>query len=218
MIQSAVFAWIGIFLAGIPNSQASLSGQKLGTAAAPVIELQLDFTPMTSSVSSYFSLQTGGHAELFRYSPNRLAVYAHRAGEIPRQQASAFLARTQTSEAAKAFEKANFSGVGLTRGDQIRLRVRNEDGSTRFLYGFVDDTPQEIRDLTRDLLAWGERLERSLPLAAAYLRSKEVPSNLVTSLRSSRRVRVAHLDDLPPQSRSVAENSIVRPDEFTGRR
>lgn len=201
-------------LAGLSVFPALLYGQ--APALDPVNELQLDLTPMQQPSSSFLSLQSEGRAELFRYSRNRLTVSAHRAGKLSQQETASLVARAQSGEALQALERGNFTGEGLTRGDQVLLTVRHRSGRVRALNGFVDDTPEPMRALIRDLVSAGERLDKELPLEEAYLRSRTVMPDRVRSLRSSGKIRIVLLHELPSDIQNVVRSSIQHPQEFTG--
>jgi hypothetical protein len=185
----------------------------LATPPAAELEVRVEYTPFKTSTAQFIVLKSGGQMRSFQFSPYQLLVTAVAEGTISKSEVTALLHQLQDHAIAEAFRKKDYSGVGLSRGDQAHLAVLDADGSRRECLGFVEDMPQEVQSLLQKFRKQMDGLPATT-MAEAYLRSQPIPSNRLAIIQQQGKLRVWKLTELPREMQSLLQTALENPALF----
>jgi len=174
------------------------------------VELRLDFRPFTDPTSTFVHLHGNGRISVVHYLHNRLYVVAIYKGILQEGTLSQLLTKTQKPTFYKALRQKHFSGIGLSRGDQFYLSFQAQGDTTEECFGFVEDAPEVIRSIIKDLLSQDKQLGKT-SLAEAYMRSKPIAKERLEKLRRAGQIRFMPLHEFPRDLQMILISAISGP-------
>jgi hypothetical protein len=208
--------WLGVgavcFSTIVCSKSAAPVPKGIQTRESP-IEIRLDFRPFTDPTSTFLTLRGDGQAQALRYSPYQMTVGSFSQGTLPQQEVTRLVAKTREPAFREALQRKDYSGAGLSRGDQFYLSLEAQGGEAREAFGFVPDAPEAVRAFIADLLALAKRLEPAI-LAEAYLTSRPIEPERLTRLRSAGKVRLVPVSEFPVDLQPIITRAIRRSRDF----
>lgn len=156
-------------------------------------------------------VRNGGRAEAVFYDRDRSEVVGTYKGILTKAHVTRLTARIH-----EAIVEANDRQVDETivrESDLFYLSLRFENGTREVAGGKVEDMPEDVRRLVRDLnLLW--RRFKETARAFAYLKAKPIDKEDFESLKKKSNVQFAPVEDFPFELRKKATESIAHPGEF----
>jgi hypothetical protein len=179
----------------------------------PGFELRLDYQPFKDPVALYLFIDANGSAQGVSYNNYQLAMLNKVNGSVPDAEVTRVLAALRSPGFRDASRRRDFTGEGLSRGDQIHLWVKFPEGETGEVVGFIDDMPSGVRDLVESLRAIVNHLHKS-PLADGYVRGRPITEDRFRDLQDGGKIRVLAIPDLPSPLQAVLTEALHRPYDF----
>jgi hypothetical protein len=187
---------------------------KIGESPSESTEMviRLDFYPFTNSTSVFVSLRSDGNAHALHYDKSQLTVTAAFKGNVSKESISGVLNRYRDPAFQEALRRRNFSGNGLTEGDQFYLLFASA-GQAKDVFGFVSDTNSVTQTQIKELLELERHLAK-VPLADAYLVSNAIEETRFDKLRKEGKSRFISLGEFPAELQSKVLTAMRNSHEF----
>lgn len=180
------------------------------------VGIRLDLRPFTDPVAKLITLRSSGQISVVLYLPSRLLVTASYERTLP--EGDMMRLRTKILEPAiqKALRGKGFAGEGLSRGDQFRLLVTDQERVEGEVGGVVNDAPQAIRSLIDELLQHLKQQEKFMliKLAHAYLKSESIEDEREKGLRKAGKIRFVAIAEFPADLQPTLMRAINSPIAF----
>ena len=195
---------VGLLVPSAPRGRAQ--------AVPPPTRLTVSLTPEREPLPTTVTLTAQGTVQAVRFSSSTLEVHGTRSGTAAPADRDRVLKRLQEPAVRGALQKQNFSGAGLSRGDQFVLLTQGPAGGGR-CFGFLADTQSALQTLVRELLALGNRVPVSTA-QPAYLRAEAIPTTRLNQMRQANRVRFLRPAEVTDAIRKVLAEAAAAPLEF----
>jgi hypothetical protein len=182
-------------------------------AQGQVTEIRLDFTPMADPVSVFVVLSHDRRVKILNYAPYRLVVTNAYEGTLPESDMQRFLIKTRDPDFREALRRRDFTGTGLSSGDQFYLSLKVDQNITQECFGFVEDAPSIVGALVHDLLATRKQLTEAA-LADAYVRSEPIAKERFEALRRDGKLKFLTVREFPSNVQTILTVAINHPRDF----
>jgi hypothetical protein len=106
------------------------------------VEIRLDYVPFNTPTAQFIALQ-GESIRSIQYSPYQLTIKSMAEGQLRNKDLTGLLTRLNDRTVREAFQQKDFTGAGLSRGNQVVLSVTTPDGVVQECYGFEAEMPEK---------------------------------------------------------------------------
>ena len=182
-------------------------------------EIILNFQPFLHAEESipggamFVVLRGDGKTRVVHYSPNRLVVLAVYQGILSEADVRPFWTKTGESGFREALQVESFAGTGFEEGDPFYLSLKGPDLVEGKIFGLLQNAPEVVRALVKDLLVLWKRLDK-ISLADAYVRGEPIRKERFDRLRQRGQVRFASLHEFPSNIQPRLAEAIDHPYDF----
>lgn len=179
------------------------------------LTVYVDLRPFTDPQAKFITLQGNGQLHVTRYIPARELVTGASRQVLADDVRQRFLSHLQTSAFQHALRTGDFSGSGLTGGDQFSLRLARPHvcSNGEEAWGFSDNAPAAIQTFIAELNQQEKTKTGSISIALpdGFVRAQRVPADQAQALKKAGKARLTTLAGFPPDVRRIVDSAIQQP-------
>ena len=147
------------------------------------------------------------------YDRSQLTVKASYQGKVSDKIVSNILNKTNNSSFEEILAHRDFTGKGLSQGDQFYISLKSDTQSIKEAFGFVPDSNEVFQSFIDDMLKLKNQLINS-SLAEAYIVGEKVLEERFNKLRKRGNQNFTPISEFPLNLQSVLSNTISKPHDF----
>jgi len=177
------------------------------------MEIRLDFTPASNSVSTFVNLCEDGWVKIIKYDRYQCKVFSISSKKLSSVDVKKILNKIREPSFQDFLNHENINERGIEPLDLFRLYLKVPNDVAKEVFGIVEGSPKVVQSLIKNLLELENNLDKDR-LDKGYTRSIAIKKKRLERLQKAKNIRFASLEQFPIKIQPILREVLNNPYDF----